>query len=461
MSLLALFGVLRARAAIIIWAVLVACAVAWLVSRLVPQTYTSHAIVQADSIQENLLTGMVEPRLRVSEFLGQQAAVISSRTVALQVVDVLEQEGYVSRAQYETEWRDVTGGELVPGNDAKLWFADRLSKSLSVRANVDHSTLTIGYTSENASMSARYANAYADAYMLTVLQQRQRRAARNAANFSEETLTLEQQVQDARDELTQFQQDSGIVTIGTEQLESAEVELSSLTARLAEARGDYAEARSLFAQVRRMELDQLGTIPLPDYNLPGRTAQARVAALNTQLERLYQRYGERNPDYIEARAELRNQQNIIFNSVRDREEFTRRKVESLAAEVERQKQQVVSLQKTKQRFDTLENNLETNRQAYDLLATRTLQEGLQSRFDAIDVLLLSRAVPAGKPFIPIKILIILGGAVVGLGMGLTTAVLIELLEGRLRSRQGLAFASKSVMLAEIRVPRTVKARYYA
>ncbi|WP_306252662.1 hypothetical protein [Parvularcula sp. IMCC14364] len=274
-------------------------------------------------------------------------------------------------------------------------------------------------------------------------------------------MALEQQVQTARDDLTKFQQDSGIVTIGTEQLESAEVELSTLTGRLAEARADYAEARSLYEQVRRLESDQLGTIPLPDYNLPGRTAQARLAALNTQLERLYQRYGERNPDYKETFAELQNQQDIIYNSVRDRAEFTRRKVESLATEVESQKKRVVSLQTTKQRFDTLEKNLETNRQAYDLLATRTLQEGLQSRFDAIDVLMLSRAVPAGEPLLSIKRLILIGGSILGLGMGMMAAVLIELLEARLRSRQGLLFASKSVMLAEICVPNTVKGRYYA
>ncbi|WP_306252661.1 Wzz/FepE/Etk N-terminal domain-containing protein [Parvularcula sp. IMCC14364] len=165
MSLLALIRVLRARAVIIFWAVLVACVAAWLVSRLVPQTYTSSATVQADSIQENLLTGMVEPRLRVSEFLGQQAAIISSRTVALQVIEVLEAENYVSRAQYEQDWRAATGGEIVPGSDARLWFADRLAKRLSVKANVDHSTLIISYTSENPSRASRYANAFADAYM--------------------------------------------------------------------------------------------------------------------------------------------------------------------------------------------------------------------------------------------------------------------------------------------------------
>ncbi len=461
MSLLALFSVLRARAIIIFWAIMVATIAALLVARVVPQTYEASAKVQVDSIQENLLTGLVEPRLRVSEFLGQQAAIVTSRTVALKVVDILTLEGYISIAQYESNWREITGGELVPGNDSRLWTADQLIEDLVVRSNVAESTLTITYRGDSPSNAARFSNAFADAYMITVLEQRQRRAARNAENFSEETDTLEQQVQESREELTAFQQQSGIVTIGVEQAESAEVELASLTSRMAEARADHAEAQSLFDQVRQTPKDKLGTIPLPAYDTPGRTAQARLAAIASQLERLGQRYGENHPDYLESLSELENQQNIIYSTVKGRAEYTGRRVKKLSQEVAGQKSRVVDLQQTRQRFDTLEKNLDTNRQAYDLLAARTLQEGLQSRFDTIDVLLLSRAVPPQEPLLPIDILIILAGAMLGFCMGMSAAVVVELLEARLRSREGLQLASKADVLAEIRVPGMVKGRYYA
>ena len=460
MSILAFLSVLRARAIIIIWAAMIATLAAVLIAQVIPQNYEAAAKVQVDSIQENLLTGLAEPRLRVSEFLGQQAAIVTSRTVALKVVRDLAAEGSISLDQYEDQWRAETGGELVPGNDMRLWTADQLLERLTVRQSIAESTLTIIYRGESPSQAARYANAFADAYMITVLDQRKRRAARNAESFSEETRTLEKEVENAREELTEFQQESGLVTIGSQQLESAEVELASLTSRLAEARADYAEATSLLELARNTPRAELGTIPIPDYNVPGRTAQGRLAAINSQMARLLQRYGENHPDYQEGLNELQTQQNIVFTSIKEREEYTRRRVAKLNEEVALQKKRVVALQKTKQRFDVLEKNLETNRNAYDLIAARTLQEGLQSRVDTVDVLLLSQAVPPREPIIPTSAIIILVGLFLGLGLGASTAVLVELLEGRLRSREGLQMAARAPVFAEIRIPKPVKRRYF-
>lgn len=460
MSIVAFLSVLRARAIIIIWAALIATLAAFLIARIVPQNYEAAAKVQVDSIQENLLTGLAEPRLRVSEFLGQQAAIVTSRTVALKVLRDLIGESYISFEQYEDDWRKTTGGELVPGNDARLWTADQLLDRLVVRQNIAESTLTIIYRGENPSQAARFANAFADSYMITVLEQRKRRAARNAESFSEETKTLEKQVENAREELSEYQQQSGIVTIGSQQLESVEVELASLTSRLAEARADYAEAASLFELAKETAPAELGTIPIPDNNIPGRTAQGRLAAVNARLTRILQRYGENHPDYQEGIVDLQAQQKIIFMSIQERTEYARRRVAKLGAEVKIQKRRVVDLQKTKQRFDVLEKNLETNRTAYDFIAARTLQEGLQSRVDTVDVLLLSRAVPPAEPLIPVALIIIIAGLVLGVGLGSSAGILIELLEGRLRSCAGLQQAARAPVFAEIKMPKNIKRSHF-
>ncbi|MBT8472319.1 MAG: hypothetical protein KJN99_06920, partial [Marinicaulis sp.] len=350
MGLNALFTVLLARKWILIQAVMVGALAALLVGLILPKEYRSTARVQVDSLQQNLLTGNFEPRVRVSEFLGQQAAIAGSRSVAVQVYDTLVAQGQLIESDLEAEWREATGGELVAGNDARLWAADKLLKKLEIEADAGQSTLTIGFKSEDPSQSARVANAFASQYMQSVLDQRQRRAARNAANFSGETESLEENIEQAQRDLTDFRQQSGIVGLGAQRLENSEVELAAVTMRLAEARADLSEAQSLLRQAREATGRELLTLPLSQEIASGRQAQSRLGSVLVQLQRLNDRYGPTYPSLIEADNERRALERTILKSVEDRAEFAERRVAALEANLQQKKTEVVALQETKQTY---------------------------------------------------------------------------------------------------------------
>ena len=160
--------------------------------------------------------------------------------MALQVYDTLIDEGFFITSDFEAEWRKQTKGELVFGQMIPDFGpADQLLRKLDINTNTLEGTLSISFRSESASDAARITNAFATAYMQTVLNQRQRRAARNAMNFSEETTALEQNMELAQRELTDFREESGIVALGAQRLEGEEVGLASVTMRLAEARGGF------------------------------------------------------------------------------------------------------------------------------------------------------------------------------------------------------------------------------
>lgn len=449
MGILALWSVLYARKFLIAWAAMISASVALAAGVFIPKEYVSTSKVQVDSLQKNHLTGLFEPRVRVAEFLGQQAAIAGSRTVALQVIDTLTAEGFFVMADFETEWRAQTGGELMPGNDARLWAADQLIKKLTVKGDALESALSISFKSEDPSQASRIANAFANAYMQTILDQRQRRAARNAANFSEETRSLEQDLERAQRELTAFREESGIVALGAQRLEAAEVDLAAVTMRLAEARADLSEAQSLLRQAQAANSKELLTLPLPNDAQAGRQAQARLGGVLVQLQRISERYGEQYPDYIEAMNEKRALEQTIMRAIVNRAEYAERRVASLAAVAERQKREVVELQETKQLFGVLENKVEASRETYDLVATRSLQESLQSRVDFVEVMLLSRAVPADKPVTPPLPLILLLGLFAGLGIGAAAAVSVELVEGRVRDQKAMSHLLRAPVLAEL------------
>lgn len=452
MGILALFSVLLARKTLVLISVGVAMLFSLMLGVVLPKEYRSIARVQVDSLQENLLTGLFKPRVRVAEFLGQQAAVAGSRTVALQVYDQLIDEGFFIAEEFEAEWRKKTKGELISGNDARLWAADQLLRKLEITADSLESTLSISFRSDDPAQAARIANAFANAYMDTVLGNRKRRATRNASNFDVETLSLAQNIEDAQHDLTTFRETSGIVGLGAQRLEDIEVELAAVTMRLANARTDHSEAQSLLRQAYDASENDLLTLPLSQQIQAGRQAQTRLGAVQVQVQRLSERYGPQYPPFIEAINEKRALERTILKAVEDHAEFAKRRVDALSAEARERKRQVVALQEIKQRYDVLSRRVEASRQTYDLVANRSLQESLQSRVDAIDLMMLARAVPAERPAIlPLPVIVLLG-TMIGFFLGASSAIAVELMEGRIRHIDTIARTLRAPVAAEISIP---------
>ena len=454
MGIAALLTVIIERKWILILGLLVGAAIAFVAASILPNQYRSTAVVQVDHLQQNLLTGSFEPRVRIAEFLGQQSAIANSRTVSLKVYEQLIADGLLFHVDMENEWRAQTGGELVSGNDSRLWAADQLLRKLEVLADPVRSTLSISFQSEDPAQAAFISNAFASYYIETVLAKRQRRAARNAENFSLETKSLQQDIEDAQHELTAFRRGSGIVGIGSQRLEDTEVALAALTIRVADANADATEARSLLEAAQGISGADLLTLPLPDDAISGRQAQARLGGVLVQIQRLGERFDPSYPTYVEALSERDSLEETIIRAVTDHADFTARRVAALSEEAARKKRAVVELQETKQTFDVLEKRVDASRDTYDLVAARSLQESLQSRVGVVDVLMLARAVPSEKSITPPAPVIIILGAIVGFVMGVSAAVAIELMEGRIRSSQTITRILRAPVLGSVDMKST-------
>lgn len=459
MGFTALIRTLLARKLILGWAAFVGAAAGLSTGLVLPKIYESSAKVLVDSIQKDMVTGLYEPRLRVSEFLGQQAAIAGSRAVALETFNALADEGFIASSDFETRWRSETGGEFVAGNDSRLWAADELVKNLVVTADALEGTLSLAYRGENASQAARVANGFAAAYMKTVQDQRQRRAARSAASFSEERQTLERDIEGAQRELNQFRESAGIVAIGEYKLEGAEMELTTLTAHIADARAELTAAQSLLNQARSAPRDGLLTLSLPESAVSGRQAQARLGSAAEQLQRLNERFGDRYPDYQEVKHEKVSLEAQVLQAIVDHADFSARRLAGLEDEAAIKKAEVVKLHKVKETYDVLENKVDASRDTYALIANRTLQEAMQSRVDDLDVVLLSRAVPPTEALTPPLAIIALIGLAIGAVLGASGAVALEFAEGRIRDPAAISHLLRTPVLAEIAISTPVAAKH--
>jgi len=443
---------LKARKLLILGCTFAFAALAGLAGKVMPKSYESHATVQVNSLQRDTLTGRVEVSYRVSEFLGQQAAIAQSRTVALVVIDRLIEEGYLSMEDFTTAWREATTGEAIAGNDARLWAADQLLLSLTVTGNALASSLVFSFESRDPAQASKIANSFANSYMETVLDQRQRQAARNAQEFSDETFSIAKDVERAQDELSAYRVEAGIVGSSLERLEAAEILMEAITARLGDARADLREAETFLSEARRVGRDGILNLPLETENLPGRQAQVRLGAVQIQLNRIAERFGENYPDFQELNRERIALERNIMKSISNRALFAKRRVDELENELAQQTGTVLALQERKQTFDDLQKTVESRRGAYDLVTARSLQESLQSRINAVDVLMLSRAVPSPVPTLPGLPILVIVGAVLGFGFGIVLAVIVELMQQRVRLGQTVGKSLNAPVLGELTIP---------
>ncbi len=453
MGIIALLNVLAVRRLMVGWAVLVGGLVGLAACFILPMQYSATSRVQVDSIQRNSLTGLVEPRVRVGEFLGQQAAVATSRTVALQVIDRLVADGAIALEDYETRWRQETGGEALAGNDSRLWAADQLLRNLKVSADPIESTLAINYVASDPAEAARIANAFASAYMETVVGQRQQRFARNAQSFSTETQTLSADLERAQNELAAFRDKAGLVAFGGGGVDSGEVELAAVMGRLAQARADEAEARSLLQQATATAAGDLVNFPLPDDALAARQTQARLAEVRALHSRIGARYGERSREMTTVSREKADLERDLMQAIRDRASYSATRVRALEASAEQMKAEVAAKQRTRETYNLLQEKVATSRETFNLVASRTLEESLQSRVDAIDAILLARAVPPANATTPPPAVIVFLGLIAGALVGASTAVAVELIEGRTRTIQDIRRIFRTPILVEVVAPQ--------
>ncbi len=458
MGVLDFLSVLKFRRLVVLWAAAVGLCVGLALAALLPVKYLSVSKVQVDSLQRNNLTGLIEPRVRVGEYLGQQAAVASSRAVALEVINQLTDEGFIVLSDFEDRWRSETGGELVAGNDLRLWAADQLLRDFEVTANEIGSTLELGFRAKDPAQAARVANAFASAYMSTVLDQKQRRSARRAASFSDETQALADGVASAQSDLSAFREKSGVLPLGASKVESVEIELSTLTERLAQARADNAEAQALLSRAEAAPIQDMISFPLPYDSTSARESQERLVALAPLVARLADRYGPKYPEYAEALREKATLEKDILRSVQQRALVAAKRVAELEAQAAKLKAEVIGMQETRQAYDLLEDKVAASQETYNLVTTRSLQETQQSRIDTIDVFLLARATPPAKPITLSVWAVILLGAFAGSVIGAAAAIFIELYEGRIRSVEAVRHNLRTSIVCEISPAAPVRRR---
>jgi polysaccharide biosynthesis transport protein len=400
-------------------------------------------------------------------YFETQSDIIKSRAVAERVVEYLESEKYLSpeppqgeqgeKRAFSTMLRRWIGEvkswlpeemrppqrDPVSAEERRAALVNSVLGGVSISGGKESEVLVVSYVSENPRYAAATANAFAEAYIAFGLESRLSNVQQATSWLGLRIEELRNKVQESEKALREFQAREDLVdTINREKLIAAK--LGSLTSELIKAQARHNEAKSRYDQISSIlkkgaGYDSVATV------LNSTTVMEAVSTKNKlerQVSELSERYGDKHPKMISARADLRDADRRLKAEV-DKALSNVRKEYELAAAQDREFRAMIALQQNEMRevggkafqMNQLEREVETNRQLYETFLARFKEADVADEYDVPNARIIDRAIAPTTPFKPNRKRIVLIAIVIGLAIGIALAFLRDYLDSTFKTKE--------------------------
>jgi chain length determinant protein EpsF len=423
------FAVLRARwwVAVTVLAITVLTTLA--VSLLLPKRYTAASTLVVDVKTPDPIAGVMFPALALPAYMATQVDIIESDRVAVRVVKMLH---LAENPRVRQQWMEDTEGT----GSIEAWLAAALQQKLKVKPSRESNVISVSYTAPEPRFAQAVTNAFVQAYLDTKVDLRTDPARQYVSFFDQRAKQLREALEKAQTKLSDYQREHGIVA-NDERLDVENARLNDLSSQLVQLQAASADSAGRSALANGGSADRMQEV----LNNPV-VAQLKsdLSRAEAQLQQLNSRLGSANPQVIEAKAnvsELRSRLDAeirrVTASVGLSNQVNRSREGEIRAQLDAQRAKVLKLKAERDQASVLERDVENAQKAYDGVVARGSQTSLESQTTQSDVSVLS---PAGEPAEPSSPKVLLNTAlsvVVGLLLAVVAALLVEMLDRRVRT----------------------------
>ncbi len=421
-------SILRARWWVVLLVLALTVGTTVVVSTLLPKQYTATASVvvdfKPDPVSAAVFGGMPSPAV-----MATQVDILNSERVALRVVRNLRLN---ENPQVRAQWLDATGGE----GTIEQWLVQLFQRSLSVTPSRESSVIAVAYTAPDPRFAAGLANAFVEAYVQTALELRVNPARQFSGFFDEQLKEHRDRLEAAQTRLTVFQKENGIIA-SDERLDIETQRLNELSSQLVALQAVAAESRSRQAQAQGAAGDRLQEVlnnPLLN-NL-----KAEITRTEARLQELTSRLGDRHPQVVEARATLASLQQRydtesrrVTGSVGVTSTINTQREAQVRNALDTQRTRVLRMKAVRDEGLLLQRDVESAQRAYENIQARFAQTNLESQTTQSNVNMLTQASAPIQHSSPNLLLNTALAVFLGSLLALGTALLLELLDRRVRT----------------------------
>jgi uncharacterized protein involved in exopolysaccharide biosynthesis len=399
-------------------------------SVVIPPIWVAHAQVLLNVVKPDPVTGEVAATNNIGAYVSTQVALITDYAVTGAVVDALNLE---SDPNFIQGYQNRGAGDQ---RDFRTWAADVIAKNIKVKPVKDSSILDIAYTGNTASGATAIANEVLKAYIKTAVSFRNQAATQNANFYEGELTKLKAKLDEALAAEAAYERSSGLVMTGTK----VDVDSERLQS-LAMAGNPLVLPPALADSTKSSELELAGV-------------NAQIAAASKTL-------GPNNPQMQELMRRKAGLETLVAKdeaAVRAADNAAQAGGGNSARQLAAQKQKVLADSDKIGRLQTLEQDVEQRRNDYQSAALKFATYRAQADQTSSTTYTPLYAHTPDSPLFPNWLLGIGGAIVLGSAMGCMLAVLLEILNRRVRVVEDLEQEFDEPVLGVIPAPTRTRAR---
>ena len=437
--------ILRARYKVIMWVLLFTVIATLIVSLLLPKQYTANTAVVVDIKSPDPVAGLVLPGLMSPTYMATQVDVINSDRVAERVVKMLRMdENPAIREQWE---EDGSKGALT------TWLANLLKKKLDVKPSRESNVIYIEFTGSDPDFAAAVANAFAQAYMDVNLDLKVAPARQYSQWFKEQTAVARDQLERAKAALSAYQQETGVVAT-FERLDYEIAKLNELSTQLT-----LIQAQTTDSSSKRKAAEDPETLAEVMQNPLINSLKSDIARLEAKLQESNVYLGPNHPQTRRSQSELASLKNKLSAETRKIQsgigtsyEVGKRKEQELLEAMEKQKERVLELNRQRDQISVLQGDVEAAQRNFEGVSQRSALTRLESLSVQTNITTLNPAAVPTEPSRPRVLLNMLVSIFLGTLTGVGAALVLELMNRRVRSGEDIIEAIEVPLLAVIPGP---------
>lgn len=408
MSISHFFRILWVRRNLILVTTLSAIFAAMLIIKLVPARYTASSRIMLDIVKPDPVTGQALNSQFARAFVATQIELIRDYRVAGRVVDNF---GWTSSPELAAAYQATNPG---PDSSFRRWLAEKVIAGTDAELITGSNILEIRYTSDNPDTAATVADALREAYEAETRIMKQRGAMRSAEWFQNQTTKLRAELAKAEEAKTKFERENNIVL--EDDMKDAE------SVRLAAMAG----------------MQDAPAMPAMSMAMPAMTSpsQAQVQQIDVAIETATATLGPNHPRLVALR-----QQRQLAAANASRELAAARAAArppamasgpSAGARYAAQQAKVLAQRGKVAEARQLAVNAAVLQEQVAAAAKRTVELQQEGESTETGMSFLGNAVAPKSPSFPVVPLIVLGAIALGLGIGVLLAILVELINRKVR-----------------------------
>jgi chain length determinant protein EpsF len=435
MNLLQLITILKVRRYIILVVAIITVLTAITVSLLLPKNFLATATVLLNYKGVDPVTGVSLPAQLLPGYMGTQIDIIKSKNVAVDVVKRLRLTEIDSIKQDYDKAMSTSNVKI----NIDEWLAERLSSKLDATPSRESSVINISYKGVEPNFAATMANAFAESYIAISLKLKMDPAIKASLYLSEQNKVLRENLHQAQEKLSKYQQEHGLTSV----LDTYDVESSKL--RDLSTQYSLMQSQAIDANSRRNDAAKnMSDSPDVLQNPVIQNLRMNLVTAESKLSEMAQRYSRNHPAYIATEAEvnkLKSQLDTEIDrtvvSLSNSANINTQRLSDVKAQLERQKQKVLELNRSRSELLIMEKEVEIAQNALGSVNNRFSQTVLEGQSNQADIAVLETATPPASPSNPSVILIAPFSLIVGTMLGCFFALIAEFLDRRVRSREDI------------------------